>query len=90
MAEFAWITGVEAEVATFEEWDPAGREYDAVVAGTAASVTVIRQNISASASSSSVADSQPPKYLLIPGRLAPSTCDIPLRRLPQLGGAGSP
>jgi SAM-dependent methyltransferase len=35
MAEFARSTGVEAEVATFEEWDPAGREFDAVVAGTA-------------------------------------------------------
>jgi SAM-dependent methyltransferase len=35
MAEFARRTGVEAEVATFEEWDPAGRMYDAVVAGQA-------------------------------------------------------
>ena len=35
MAEFARSTGVEAEVATFEEWDPAGREFGAVVAGTA-------------------------------------------------------
>ncbi|WP_211225566.1 class I SAM-dependent methyltransferase [Amycolatopsis nigrescens] len=33
MAEFARRSGVEAEVATFEAWDPAGREYDAVVAG---------------------------------------------------------
>ncbi|GAB2686104.1 class I SAM-dependent methyltransferase [Nocardia thraciensis] len=35
MAEFARRSGVEAEVATFEEWDPAGRDFDAVVAGTA-------------------------------------------------------
>src|SRR5271170_1684741 len=35
MAEFARSTGVEAEVATFEAWDAAGREFDAVVAGTA-------------------------------------------------------
>jgi SAM-dependent methyltransferase len=33
MAEFARRTGVEAEVATFEAWDPAGRAFDAVVAG---------------------------------------------------------
>jgi SAM-dependent methyltransferase len=35
MAEFARRTGVEAEVATFEAWDPAGRAFDAVVAGQA-------------------------------------------------------
>lgn len=35
MAEFARRSGVEVEVATFEEWDPVGREFDAVIAGTA-------------------------------------------------------
>jgi SAM-dependent methyltransferase len=35
MADFARGTGVEVEVATFEAWDPAGRTFDAVVAGTA-------------------------------------------------------
>jgi SAM-dependent methyltransferase len=35
MAAFARRTGVEVEVATFETWDSAGREFDAVVAGTA-------------------------------------------------------
>jgi SAM-dependent methyltransferase len=35
MAEFARRTGVEVEVATFEGWDPAGRTFDAVVAGQA-------------------------------------------------------
>ncbi len=35
MAEFAQRSGIEAEVATFEAWDPAGREFDAVIAGTA-------------------------------------------------------
>jgi SAM-dependent methyltransferase len=35
MADFARRSGVEVEVATFEAWDPAGREFDAVVAGTA-------------------------------------------------------
>jgi SAM-dependent methyltransferase len=35
MAEFARRTGVEVEVATFETWDPAGRVFDAVVAGQA-------------------------------------------------------
>jgi SAM-dependent methyltransferase len=35
MAEFARSRGVEVEVATFESWDPAGRHFDAVVAGTA-------------------------------------------------------
>ncbi|MEV7009262.1 class I SAM-dependent methyltransferase [Streptosporangium sp. NPDC051022] len=33
MAEFARRTGVEVEVATFEDWDAAGRTFDAVVAG---------------------------------------------------------
>ncbi|QIS02447.1 methyltransferase domain-containing protein [Nocardia brasiliensis] len=33
MAEFARRTGTEVEVATFENWDPAGRAFDAVVAG---------------------------------------------------------
>jgi SAM-dependent methyltransferase len=35
MAGFARSTGVKVEVATFEAWDPAGRTFDAVVAGTA-------------------------------------------------------
>ena len=35
MAEFARSTGVEVEVATIEAWEPAGRQFDAVVAGTA-------------------------------------------------------
>lgn len=35
MAEFARQTGVDVEVATFEQWDPAGRTFDAVVAGQA-------------------------------------------------------
>ncbi|MQY02117.1 hypothetical protein ACRB68_01440 [Actinomadura sp. RB68] len=35
MAEFARRGGTEVEVATFEEWDDAGRTFDAVVAGTA-------------------------------------------------------
>lgn len=33
MAEFARRDGIAVEVATFEDWDPAGREFDAVVAG---------------------------------------------------------
>ncbi|HWE91199.1 MAG TPA: class I SAM-dependent methyltransferase [Pseudonocardiaceae bacterium] len=33
MADFARHTGVDVEVATFEAWDAAGREFDAVVAG---------------------------------------------------------
>jgi SAM-dependent methyltransferase len=33
MAEFARRTGVEVEVATFEDWDADGRTFDAVVAG---------------------------------------------------------
>ncbi|MFJ5992573.1 class I SAM-dependent methyltransferase [Lentzea sp. NPDC092896] len=35
MAEFARGTGVPVEVSKFETWDPAGREFDAVVAGQA-------------------------------------------------------
>src|ERR1700678_623792 len=35
MAAFARGTGVDAEVATFEDWDSAGRRFDAVVAGQA-------------------------------------------------------
>ncbi|GLW63447.1 methyltransferase type 11 [Actinomadura rubrobrunea] len=35
MADVARRTGVDVEVATFEAWDPAGRTFDAVVAGTA-------------------------------------------------------
>lgn len=35
MADFARVTGVEVEVATFEKWEPAGRMFDAVVCGTA-------------------------------------------------------
>src|SRR5690349_259040 len=35
MAEFARRSGVEVEVATFEDWDPVGRVFDAVVAGQA-------------------------------------------------------
>ena len=35
MAEFARATGLDVEVATFENWEPAGRAFDAVVAGTA-------------------------------------------------------
>jgi SAM-dependent methyltransferase len=33
MAEFARRAGTEVEVSTFEGWDPAGRTFDAVVAG---------------------------------------------------------
>lgn len=33
MAELARRSGVDVEVATFEAWDPAGRSFDAVVAG---------------------------------------------------------
>ncbi|MFD4675087.1 class I SAM-dependent methyltransferase [Lentzea sp. NPDC058450] len=33
MAAFARASGVEVEVAKFEAWDPAGRSFDAVVAG---------------------------------------------------------
>ncbi len=35
MAAFARRTGVEVEVAKFEDWDAADREFDAVIAGTA-------------------------------------------------------
>ncbi len=35
MADFARRTGVEVEVATFETWESADREFDAVIAGTA-------------------------------------------------------
>jgi SAM-dependent methyltransferase len=35
MAEFARRSGIEVEVAKFEAWDSAGREFDAVVAGQA-------------------------------------------------------
>ncbi|MGW4792051.1 class I SAM-dependent methyltransferase [Nonomuraea sp. NPDC004297] len=35
MADVARCGGIEVEVATFETWDPAGRAFDAVVAGTA-------------------------------------------------------
>jgi SAM-dependent methyltransferase len=35
MADFARGTGVDVEVATFEAWDPRGRAFDGVVAGTA-------------------------------------------------------
>jgi len=35
MAEFAERTGIEVEIGKFEEWDPRGRSFDAVVAGQA-------------------------------------------------------
>ncbi|MEV4063711.1 class I SAM-dependent methyltransferase [Nonomuraea dietziae] len=35
MADFARRGGVEVEVATFEDWDPSGRDFDAVIAGQA-------------------------------------------------------
>ncbi|MET0135995.1 MAG: class I SAM-dependent methyltransferase [Kibdelosporangium sp.] len=35
MAEFARRGGLEVEVSTFENWHPAGRVFDAVIAGTA-------------------------------------------------------
>lgn len=35
MADFARARGLAVEVATFEDWDPAGRLFDAVVCGTA-------------------------------------------------------
>jgi SAM-dependent methyltransferase len=35
MAEYARSTGVAVDVGTFETWEPAGRTFDAVVAGTA-------------------------------------------------------
>ncbi|MGH2887549.1 MAG: class I SAM-dependent methyltransferase, partial [Solirubrobacteraceae bacterium] len=33
MADAARTTGLEVEVAAFEDWDPAGRKFDAVVSG---------------------------------------------------------
>lgn len=35
MADFARRSGVDVEVAKFESWEPAGRHFDAIVAGTA-------------------------------------------------------
>jgi len=35
MAEFAGRSGTRVEVAKFEEWDPAGRSFDAVISGQA-------------------------------------------------------
>ncbi|MCU1647261.1 MAG: Methyltransferase type 11 [Nocardia sp.] len=35
MADFARRSGIDVEVATFEAWDPAGRTFDAIVAGQA-------------------------------------------------------
>lgn len=35
MAEFARGDGIDVEVSTFEMWEPAGRTFDAVIAGTA-------------------------------------------------------
>ncbi len=35
MAGFARDTGVEVDVATFEDWDPAGRQFDIVISATA-------------------------------------------------------
>ena len=35
MAELARARGLEVEIARFEEWDPAGRTFDAVIAGQA-------------------------------------------------------
>jgi len=35
MADFARQTGVEVEIGKFEDWDPRGRTFDAVVAGQA-------------------------------------------------------
>lgn len=35
MADFARATGIDVEVSTFEDWDPAGRTFDAVAAGQA-------------------------------------------------------
>ena len=34
MADFARRSGVEVEATTFESWDPPGRVFDAVIAGT--------------------------------------------------------
>jgi SAM-dependent methyltransferase len=33
MAEFARRSGIDVEVSKFEDWDPAGRRFDAVIAG---------------------------------------------------------
>ncbi len=35
MAEFAQRSGVAVKISTIEDWEPAGREFDAVIAGTA-------------------------------------------------------
>ncbi|MER6073399.1 class I SAM-dependent methyltransferase [Streptomyces sp. NPDC001817] len=35
MAEFARRKGLEVEIARFEDWDPAGRTFDTLIAGTA-------------------------------------------------------
>jgi SAM-dependent methyltransferase len=35
MADLARRGGIEVEVARFEAWDPAGRDFDAVIAGQA-------------------------------------------------------
>jgi SAM-dependent methyltransferase len=35
MAEFARRSGLEVEIANFEDWDPAGRTFDVVIAGQA-------------------------------------------------------
>jgi 2-polyprenyl-3-methyl-5-hydroxy-6-metoxy-1,4-benzoquinol methylase len=35
MADLARRSGIAVEVATFEAWDSAGRDFDAVIAGTA-------------------------------------------------------
>jgi SAM-dependent methyltransferase len=35
MADFARLSGLATEVAKFEDWDPAGRKFDAVIAGMA-------------------------------------------------------
>jgi SAM-dependent methyltransferase len=38
MAAFARRSGTEVEVATFEAWDSAGRDFDAVIAGAGSTV----------------------------------------------------
>ncbi|MVU78007.1 methyltransferase domain-containing protein [Nocardia sp. ET3-3] len=35
MADFARTTGIDVEIGTFEQWDPAGRTFDAIISGTA-------------------------------------------------------
>lgn len=35
MAAFARDTGIDVEIGTFEQWEPAGRSFDAVISGTA-------------------------------------------------------